>query len=322
MTILVSKDYVYKNISGFYNIVQCKKCKLVYTNPRLKNDILKEHYYKTNDFGSAVGKLQLEKKKDIIFQRKILVNYFNYPFGKKSILYKITHYPLYSHSIKKRRETLIIPKFINNGKILEIGCSYGIYLYQLKRMGWEVKGIELNKKAANYGSHMLNLEILNLDILEFNTNEKFDIIYMRMVLEHLKSPMLVLEKINALLKPNGRLVLILPDFSGFEVRLYKKYAYTLQVPYHLYHFTPKTINNYLKMFNFRKVKIYHDNFDRDLIAPLSFKVQENPQNRILKLLLKFSTNIIIRRIFVRIIINIFAWLGKSSRMTVVAQKGS
>jgi hypothetical protein len=141
-----------------------------------------------------------------------------------------------------------------------------------------------------------------------------------MVLEHVESPKIILKKCYSLLKPNGKLVLILPDISGLEVSIYKKYAYTLQLPYHLYHFTPITIKNYLQLLNFQNPKIIHENFDRDLLAPLNFMIRENPNKLFLEVVLKFATKRLIRKVIIRIIVNFFSLLGKTSRMTVIAEK--
>ena len=85
-------------------------------------------------------------------------------------------------------------------------------------------------------------------------------------------------------------------------------------------FTPDTIKNLLRALNFKKIKIIHDNFDRDLIAPLNYILREHPNNLIANYTLKITTKKIIRRTFVKIIVNVLSLLGKTSRMTVVAEK--
>jgi len=318
--ILTSKDYIFNNVQGEFTIVNCKKCKLAFSNPRLRNDQLKEYYNRTDDFGSPVEKIDLINQKINVYNKDFLSSYFNYPYGKKNLRFKFIHYPLYLRIGKKLKKTLFIPNYIKNGKILEIGCSYGNYLFQLKKIGWDVKGIELSKNAVDHGKKKLNLDISKIDIQDFESEEKFDIIYLRMVLEHVESPKLVLQKCYSLLKPHGKLVLILPDISGLEVRIYKKYAYTLTLPYHLYHFTPITIYNYLKLLNFKSIKIHHSNFDRDLLAPLNFMIRENPSKLYLKVIFKFATNKLIRKVIIRTIVNFFSILGITSRMTVIAEK--
>ena len=98
-----------------------------------------------------------------------------------------------------------------------MGCSYGGYLIQFKKLGWTVKGLELNRNAVNYCVNKLNLDVVQQRIEDFQSNILFDIIYLHMVLEHVESPKKVLLKCFSLLEPNGRLILNVPDFSGIEV---------------------------------------------------------------------------------------------------------
>ena len=319
-TLFSSKDYIFNIISGEFKIVKCSNCNLVYLNPRLKPGELNKYYSNVVNYGVPYNILDLNKKANTSFSLKFLTNFFNYPFGKKSKILKIIQYPFYLRIRKRYKKTQFLPTYIEDGKILEIGCSYGNYLFKLKKIGWNVKGLELNKESVDYSKRELNLDVVNQDINNFQPNELFDIIYLRMVLEHMESPKTILRKCYSWLKPNGKLVLIIPDFSGIEVNIYKNYAYTLHPPYHLYHFTPDTIKNLLKALNFKKIKIVHDNFDRDLIAPLNYILREHPNNLIANFALKITTKKIIRRTFVKIIVNILSLLGKTSRMTVIAEK--
>ncbi len=319
--LIKTKDYFLNKVPGEFSIVRCLDCNLIYTNPRLLTELLTDYYLRILKYGVPSKNLKQQSKKISIFRRyDILTEFFNYPFLRKKKLRKLKLFLYYLRIKKGIKNTLHIPPFIKNGKILEFGCAYGGYLYQLKKLGWDVKGIELNKNAVDYAVKKLNLNIECISIEDFESKELFNIIYMKMVLEHLESPKKILKKCYSLLKSNGKLVLIIPDFSGLEKRIYKKYAYTLQLPFHLYHFTPKSIKNYLKELNYKKIKIIHGNFDRDLIAPLTFIIREHPDKILVKYLQKLSTKRFIRKTLIKFIIYIFSFLGKTSRMTVVARK--
>lgn len=319
--ILKTKDYVFKKIAGEFAISKCLNCGLIFSNPRVKREALANYYkeiinYGERSFTNSDGKEMV----DYYFVKDILSLYFNYPFSKKNKLRKIALFPSYLRIRKWYKKKYFIPTYCKNGKILEIGCSYGYYLYVWKKLGWEVKGIELNKDSVNFAVNQLNLDVENIEFEDFQSNQLYDVIYLNMVLEHVNSPKKTLHKCYSLLNENGILVLGLPDFSGIEVRIYKRYAYTLHLPYHLYHFTPNSIKKYLKLFEFKKIKITHDNFDRDLLAPLSFIIEENPDNRILKYVYKIVINKFIRKTLIKIIVKIISLLGKTSRMIVVATK--
>jgi len=315
-----SEDYFFNKIQGEFEIVKCLNCNLIYTNPRIREEVLTQKYINILNYDNRP--LNFREKKGILlpFGKEFLTDFFKYPLCKKKVLRKIIQYPNFLRYKKKWQSRCIIPSYIKDGKILEIGCSYGSYLFLLKKLGWLVKGIELNKEAVNYAVNNLNLDVKNTSIEDYKTDISFNLIYLSMVLEHVESPQEVLKKCFSLLKPNGKLILRIPDFSGCEVRIYKKYAYTLQLPYHLYHFTPNSIKNYLIKNKFKKIKIIHENSDRDLIAPLSYILKDNPNNLFIKCVLKFFSNKFIRKTMIKTIINIFSFLSMTSRMTVIAKK--
>lgn len=320
ISILKSKDYVYNVIPGEFTIVKCSNCNLIFTNPRIETKDLINYYSKIVNYGEIPINLNIKANSSLFLRKDILTDYFNYPILEKNFKRKLIQFPNYLRLRRGWKRTLFIPPYIEDGSVLEVGCSYGGYLFGLKELGWKVKGIELNEKAVNYTRKALKLDVEKNRIEDFQSDMLFDIIYLYMVLEHIESPKAILKKLYALLKPNGKLVLSVPDISGIEVRLYKKYAYTLQVPLHLYHFSPATIRNYLKESNFKKIEIFHQNFDRDLIAPLNYILKENPDKILVKIAFIFCKNKLFRKTIIRLIVRVLSFLGITSRMTIIAKK--
>ena len=320
ISILKSKDYVYNVIPGEFTIVRCSNCNLVFTNPRIESEDLINYYSRIVSYGEAPINLNIKADSSFFLRKDILTDYFNYPILEKSLKRKLIQFPNYLRLRRWWKNTLFIPPYIENGSVLEVGCSYGGHLSRLKGLGWKVKGIELSEKAVDYTRNVLKLDVEKNRIEDFQSDMLFDIIYLYMVLEHIESPKATLKKLYSLLKPNGKLVLSVPDMSGIEVRLYKKYAYTLQVPLHLYHFTPTTIKNYLKDSNFKKIEIIHLNFDRDLVAPLNYILKENPNKILVKIAHIFCKNKLFRKTIIKLIVRVLAFLGKTSRMIIIAKK--
>ncbi|MDD4354001.1 MAG: class I SAM-dependent methyltransferase [Candidatus Nanoarchaeia archaeon] len=307
-----AKDNYHKR-NGLFSIVKCDKCGLVYTNPQPTKETMSFFY---SDSAGYFKPVKTSGKDSWIYHALLREYYDYYPHEKSNKIAKTILFPYYLLTFKKMKSEGM-PKFVNEGHLLDIGCSYGNFLSKMKKLGWQVKGIELNKKAAEWGRKNSGLNIINSDIDHLKTNEKFDVITMRMLLEHVYSPKKVLKKVKGLLKPNGTLIISIPNFDGFEARLYGKYAYTLQVPTHLTHFTPKTIRLYLKSSGFKDIKIYYQKVDRDLIVPLEY-MNEDGKNE--SHLLNILSNKLIRKTFVKWFINILCILHKTSRMTIYASK--
>lgn len=147
-----------------------------------------------------------------------------------------------------------ISKFIKSGKVLEIGCSTGLMLSLFKEKGFNVKGVEISKKAAEIGTGR-GIEIITVPFEKVRLNEKFDLIILNHTLEHLEEPLKVLEKAKSLLTPKGYLMIDLPNFDSPMAKFWKKRWAHLLPDEHLWHFTPKSFQILFKKLDFKMLKI-------------------------------------------------------------------
>jgi len=301
---------LYNNMDEFFNVCYCLECSHYFTNPRPTMDTIK--YFYPDDAGYyAPVPYSLPRGKQYEIYIKILNEKYGYNLnsGVIFILARLVFL------IKKRNlETSHIPYFIKGGRLLDIGCSYGTYLKKMENLSWKVYGTEINEKAVKYAQKELGLKNINNDFFENSNFEKefFDVVNMNMVLEHIYEPKSILTKVSSILKKDGQLMISVPDISGFESKFYKQYAYGLQVPEHLHHFTPKTISFLLESCGFKVEKIVHQNFDRDLVASAGYRPN--------KTLSKILSTPLIRNTVVKVFILFLAMIGKTSRMSIYARK--
>ncbi|MBL8225706.1 MAG: class I SAM-dependent methyltransferase [Chromatiales bacterium] len=108
------------------------------------------------------------------------------------------------------------------GRLIDIGCGNGRLLWQAKQAGWQVKGLELDRATADYAAQVVGCEVESRDFLAADPlpgdREAFDAVVLRHVLEHLPYPRLAMEKINALLRPGGLLLVEIPNIDGWSKR--------------------------------------------------------------------------------------------------------
>jgi SAM-dependent methyltransferase len=209
-----------------------------------------------------------------------------------------------------------LPYYVRDGKVLEIGCSHGKFLYEMKILGWDVKGIDMSPEAVSKGRNFFGLDLIQGDIDRVNFKENsFDVIVMRMALEHMYSPASVLTKVNKWLRPNGYLVVIVPDISGFEARLFGKYFYGLHLPNHLFHFSLKTLSAYLIKHGITICKICHHRSDRDFSKSI-----ENLLHDIRFLSVLKSSKRIFLNTVTKFLMGFMGVIARTSRMTVYARK--
>lgn len=110
-----------------------------------------------------------------------------------------------------------------NRSLLDIGCGLGKLLLYGKERNWNCVGVEPSRQAANCALNN-GLNVLNCNFSKniFKANEKFDVVHMHHVLEHIKNPIALLNDAKELLKDDGMLCVIVPnDFSAFQKILWK-----------------------------------------------------------------------------------------------------
>jgi SAM-dependent methyltransferase len=131
--------------------------------------------------------------------------------------------------------------------VLDVGCGRGLLLDGLRRLGWRVVGTELDERAAHYARHRLGLHVFtgSLQGMAFPDDE-FDLVVLWHVLEHLPCPLAVLCEVSRILRPGGLLVLAVPDFASCEAQWAGPHWFHLDVPRHLTHFTPRTLEGLVR----------------------------------------------------------------------------
>lgn len=212
-----------------FSIVKCRYCDLVYINPRLATKYTNRQYSR-DYFSKHPAKLG---------------GYENYLKDQRT---KITNSNYILHRLKQ-----ITPR---KGKLLDIGCAYGIFLSVAKKQGFQTFGIEPNKEASSYAKTELKLDIIN-DFFNQKYFQKkyFDIITLLDVLEHMSNPVGFLKNINNLLAKNGILIILTPNVDGLFRKLMGNSWPHFKPEEHLYYFSPQTIERLLNKSSFKILKI-------------------------------------------------------------------
>nr|WP_297308777.1 class I SAM-dependent methyltransferase [uncultured Flavobacterium sp.] len=161
--------------------------------------------------------------------------------------------------------------------ILDIGCGTGDFLFRAKQEGWNVFGFEPNEKAkAISKSKYINL-IEGLDSFEKHT---FDVITMWHVLEHVPDLDKQIKQIKSLLKPNGLLIIAVPNYKSYDANFYKSYWAAYDVPRHLWHFSKLAIKKIFKNYDMELIHIKPMYFDSFYVSLLSEKYKTGKMNPI------------------------------------------
>ena len=204
-----------------FDIYSCDNCGLLFTVPRPCPDVIGKYY-------------QSEE-------------YFSHQENKKGFVPRIYEF-VKSFNIKNKVSIAIdgLPK----GRLLDIGCGVGDFLFHVKQKEWDIVGIEPSEQARTIAENRLNIKLLSPEESVKLQDSSFDLITLWHVLEHIDDLKFQTKEITRLLKPGGRLVIALPNFQSFDCQYFKQFWAAWDVPRHLNHFSPKTLQNIFKSLGF------------------------------------------------------------------------
>ena len=145
--------------------------------------------------------------------------------------------------ISLKRKLKLINTFSKEQKtLLDVGCGTGDFLKIAQENNWIVTGIEPNPDARAIANQKTNASVFETEqLLEFQQNS-FDVITLWHVLEHLPKLENHIAIFKRLLKPNGRLIIAVPNFKSYDAQYYNYYWAAYDVPRHLWHFSKSSIS--------------------------------------------------------------------------------
>ena len=203
-----NEKIVWTRYSGF-KAVQCNGCKFVWIDPCLNKEGLEKYYH---DYLTSN-----RKNKEMARLRKIQ--------------YKI--------------DLEFIKKYIQKGKVLDVGCSGGFFLNEFGD-GFKKHGIEIDPESCNYGRKEFGINIMNGIFGEkddFRENY-FDLVVTRGSIEHMPNARQVIERIAKVLKPGGfYFISATPNIECFSAQIYKEKWNQFDPIEHIFYFSEKTMSN-------------------------------------------------------------------------------
>lgn len=210
---MICKDFSVSQES--FAIVKCKKCELLFTNPRPTIENLHKYYLSENYVSHA--------------------NKSNSPINAA---YK------FARTFTLNNKTQFIKKIYKKGNLLDYGCGTGAFLRVAKQKGFDITGYEPNKEAHKEIDATLKPFIF--DTIDSSSYKRhFHLITLWHVLEHISDLSETVKQLKKMLHPEGRIIIAVPNHESYDAAYYGEYWAAYDVPRHLYHFSPKTMKGFL-----------------------------------------------------------------------------
>jgi len=243
-------------ISGTQSLIKCQSCGFIIEFPRLSDKEIIAGYTSAGNSGHDSQYLQRVKSFE---------------------------------STLKRNSNFLPPA---PGRVLDIGCAGGAFVEAAGNLGYQAEGIEpavdLVKSALGRG---LNVREGTAETLDLLNGEKYDVVTLWDVIEHVLDPVVTLDAAISLLKPDGVLVVNIPDIGTPLARLVGKKNWWIS-SVHVYHFSSNHIEALLLPRGFKIVskKMFFQSLSLGYLLEIARQMKVPFANFVIKIIpLKFKS---------------------------------
>jgi 2-polyprenyl-3-methyl-5-hydroxy-6-metoxy-1,4-benzoquinol methylase len=236
-----------------YTVWQCGQCTLRFTQD-VPSEASIGPYYKSPDY----------------------ISHTNTSQGLVNKLYQSVR----KYTLKQKSKFIADQTGIIGGKLLDVGCGTGAFLDVMKKEGWEVIGLEPDEEARELARKLYRLTVFESSQLNQLPSSGFDAITLWHVLEHVHDLHNYVEQLKNILKPAGKLFIAVPNYQSLDAQIYRRAWAAYDVPRHLYHFTPKSIEVLMKGHGLKVKAVQPMWFDAFYISMLSSKYRSGRVNYI------------------------------------------
>lgn len=230
-------------------------------------------------------------------------NYISHSDTKKGIINSLYHL-VRKRTLNNKKNLIINQVGMMKGELLDIGCGTGAFLHTMKTAGWGITGLEPDDIARKKANELYNIIPQSSEKLFELKPACYHAITMWHVLEHVHELHAYIKQLEKLLTPQGKLFIAVPNYTSKDAELYQQYWAAYDVPRHLYHFSPSSMQVLLNKYNLKLATIKPMWYDSFYVSMLSEKCKNGKGN-------------IIKAFFNGFISNLKAWGDKSKCSSVI-----
>lgn len=259
---LSAKDHTVSH--NMFTIWLCKDCKAMFTQDVPAQDAIGAYYASEN--------------------------YVSHSDTKKGIINSLYHL-VRKRTLNGKRKLVISETGAAKGTVLDIGCGTGAFLNNMKEAGWQITGLEPDAVARNKASELYHIQPQEPARLFELPGGSFNAITMWHVLEHVHELHAYIKQIAALLAADGKAFIAVPNYTSKDAELYGVNWAAYDVPRHLYHFSPGSMEVLLAQHGLKLHTIKPMWFDSFYVSMLSEQYKNGKGNIIKAVINGFLSNL-------------------------------
>jgi 2-polyprenyl-3-methyl-5-hydroxy-6-metoxy-1,4-benzoquinol methylase len=316
-TVCTAEDYLHA-IPGRYGAAECQRCGLWYQDPRPTAAALERLY--PADYlphatpTAAAGKSVLHAARLSYLRRHLGYEHLAAP-GRGPV--PAAALPLLDPVLSWAVTVGLIPRYVPDGRLLEIGCGSGSRLQSLRRLGWsDLHGIELVPRAAEQArADGFAVESGPIEeLIERSPDGSFDVVISSMVLEHLLDPFAVVAAVARKLKPGGQFLFSTVNRDSVDAWLYGRYWGGFDFPRHMVYFRKQDLYVLLQP-AFEDIRSVHQSAPIDFVRSSQWRGRQG----------QWLDRLIVRLAGSRLgaaLSLLLAWLGLTTRVSFRCRRRS
>lgn len=216
-------------------------------------------------------------------------SYISHTNTSKGFINRLYHFVRKKTIVKKRR---LVERAtgLKKGNILDVGSGIGSFIHEMKQHGWAVTGIEPDADARKVARDTYSFELEEANRFYQLPANHFDAITLWHVLEHVHDLAEYIQQLKSVLKEKGKIFIAVPNYTSGDATVYRQYWAAYDVPRHLYHFSPRSMEKLMKQNGLAIVAYKPMWYDSFYISLLSSKYKNQKTNWIAAFFNGFQSN--------------------------------
>jgi 2-polyprenyl-3-methyl-5-hydroxy-6-metoxy-1,4-benzoquinol methylase len=218
------------------------------------------------------------------------VNYVSHSDTSKGFVNRLYH-AVRKHTLKQKRKLVQRVTSLRQGNLLDLGSGTGAFVHEMESHGWNVTGLEPDQGARKIAAERFKARLDEAGKFFHLPAESYDAITLWHVLEHIHDLHGYMTQLKSVLKKNGRLFIAVPNYTSKDAAIYKEYWAAYDVPRHVYHFSPASLQVLVEMHGLQILQYKPMWYDSFYISMLSSKYKNGKVNLVASFLIGLRSNL-------------------------------